>query len=127
MYFEIHNIEVNGFKLESYTDGIMDEMIMDVPLKDSRKRFRGQWWQNECDWQNAENSLKPGGAISGFTLSSLYFTKTDDFHNRTILKAYISLDSAIPFVEIYICVYKDLFTVTYHSLIFNNQVGNDKK
>ena len=39
--FEIHNIEVNGFKLESYTDGIMDEMIMDVPLKYSRKRYRG--------------------------------------------------------------------------------------
>jgi len=42
MYFEIHNIEVNGFKLESYTDGIMDEMIMDVPLKYSRKTCRGQ-------------------------------------------------------------------------------------
>ena len=48
--FEIHNIEVNGFKLESYTDGIMDEMIMDVPLKYSRKRYRGQGWQNKYDW-----------------------------------------------------------------------------
>ena len=36
------NIEVTGFKLESYPDGIMDEMIMDVPLKYSRKRCRGQ-------------------------------------------------------------------------------------
>lgn len=58
------------------------------------------------------------GAISGFTLSSLYFTKTDDFHNRTILKAYISLDPAIPFVEIYICVYKDLFTELLITALF---------
>lgn len=86
----------------------------------------------------------PVGAISGFTLTSLYFTNIDDFHNKTILKAYISLDPAIPFVQIYyekyfrVFVYIKIYLQSYlsqpyfylflfFSLIFNNKSGKWQK